>query len=67
MNRLIAATLLLALALLGGCAHTAQQSTKAELFPLMYEQKPRSIVVLPPINESTAADATTPMMLPASE
>ncbi len=59
MNRQIAAALLLALALLGGCAHMPQQSTKAELFPLMYEQKPRSIVVLPPINESTAADAPT--------
>ncbi|WP_027369185.1 GNA1162 family protein [Desulfocurvibacter africanus] len=46
----------IALAILGGCA---RQATKAELFPLMYEQKPRSIVILPPINESTAADAPT--------
>lgn len=54
MNKRLYALVLLLLAILGGCA---KQTTKAELFPLMYEQKPRSIVVLPPINESTAADA----------
>lgn len=31
--------------------------TKIEKFPLMYEEKPASILILPPINESTAADA----------
>jgi len=31
--------------------------TKGNKFPLMYEEKPLAIVVLPPINESTAADA----------
>jgi hypothetical protein len=31
--------------------------TKSEAFPKMYEEKPVSILVLPPINESTAAEA----------
>ena len=31
--------------------------TKYDAFPQMYEEKPVSILVLPPINESTAADA----------
>lgn len=49
--------LLLAFTLLtmSGCAK--QMGTKAELYPLMYENEVRSILVLPPINESTAADA----------
>ena len=34
-----------------------KQSTKVTEFPLMYEEKPASILILPPINESTAADA----------
>ncbi len=41
--------------LLSSCA--PQMKTKGELFPLMYEETPLSILVLPPINESTAADA----------
>lgn len=32
-------------------------STKVSEFPLMYEEKPASVLILPPINESTAADA----------
>jgi hypothetical protein len=31
--------------------------TKADAFPKMYEESPHSILVLPPINESTAAEA----------
>jgi hypothetical protein len=31
--------------------------TKYDAFPQMYEEKPVSVLVLPPINESTAADA----------
>ena len=38
-----------------GCAPT--MVTKAAKFPLMYEENPQSILVLPPINRSTAADA----------
>lgn len=37
-----------------GCA---KQVTKAERFPGMYEEQPCSILVLPPINLTTAADA----------
>jgi len=32
-------------------------TTKAEEFPKMYDQKPRSILILPPMNESTDAEA----------
>lgn len=40
----------------GGCAGH-QAVTKAEEFPGMYEEKPRSLFIMPPMNESTAADA----------
>ncbi len=33
------------------------KSTKLAEFPLMYEENPVSILILPPMNESTAADA----------
>ena len=32
-------------------------TTKLAEFPLMYEERPASILILPPMNESTAADA----------
>jgi hypothetical protein len=38
-----------------GCA--PKYTTKGEKFPLMYQEHPVSILVLPPINQSTAADA----------
>jgi len=40
---------------LNGCA--PKMTTKGEKFPLMYEEAPASILILPPMNESTAADA----------
>lgn len=40
--------------LTSACAPT---STKFKEFPLMYEEEPASIIILPPINESTAAEA----------
>ena len=50
-----AALMLLALVIvLGGCA---KQVAKQERFPGMYEEMPLSILILPPMNESTAADA----------
>lgn len=50
-----AALMLLALVIiLGGCA---KQVTKQESFPGMYEEMPASILILPPMNESTAAEA----------
>ena len=45
---------LFSLIILTGCAVI---TTKGEAFPEMYIEKPVSILVLPPINESTAADA----------
>jgi len=38
-----------------GCAPKA--ITKGEKYPLMYEETPLSILIMPPMNESTAADA----------
>jgi hypothetical protein len=46
----------LTLAFLCGCAGP-KMVTKGEKFPLMYEEAPRSILILPPMNESTAAEA----------
>ena len=42
--------------LISGCV-TPVMTTKLAKFPLMYEEKPVSILVLPPINTTTAADA----------
>ena len=46
---------ILAILLLSACA--PKMSTKLAEFPMMYEERPASILILPPINESTAADA----------
>lgn len=35
----------------------ATYMTKCKMFPKMYEERPLSILILPPINESTAAEA----------
>ena len=43
------------LALLSACA--PKTSTKIQEFPRIYEEQPVSILILPPINETTAADA----------
>jgi len=43
--------------LLNGCATGIRNYTKKDLFPKMYEEKPLTILILPPMNESTAADA----------
>lgn len=47
---------LLAISLLA-TACGPQMATKSQMFPLMYEEDPLSILVLPPMNETTAADA----------
>ena len=41
--------------LLSACG--PKMTTKSTEFPMMYEERPASILILPPINESTAADA----------
>jgi hypothetical protein len=40
-----------------GCAPKINTITKGEKFPKMYDQQPRSLLVLPPMNESTDAEA----------
>ena len=45
----------LALVYLTGCG--PKMVTKGEAFPGMYLENPRSLIVMPPMNESTAADA----------
>jgi hypothetical protein len=42
------------LAITTGCG---TRMTKEEAFPIMYEKPPLSVLLLPPINESTAAEA----------
>ncbi len=41
--------------MLSACA--ANTVAKKDAFPVMYQERPASILVLPPINETTAADA----------
>lgn len=49
-------SILLSIAIMvAGCAPKA--TTKGEEFPRMYEETPLTILILPPMNESTAADA----------
>ncbi len=49
------AVVLLAVLLTLGCSPETKK--KGEMFPDMYQEKPVVILVLPPINETTAADA----------
>ena len=44
---------LLATMLLASCASL----TKADVYPKIYEEKPLSVLVMPPINQSTNIDA----------
>ena len=56
-NRLfIYTTLLFTLILLNGCAGTTP-TTKGSEFSKMYEEQPRSLLILPPMNESSDAEA----------
>ncbi|RLJ16465.1 hypothetical protein DJ030_17100 [bacterium endosymbiont of Escarpia laminata] len=48
--------LLLLIFIISGCASTTY-ATKVEEFPKMYDELPRSILILPPMNESTDAEA----------
>lgn len=40
-----------------GCVPKQNLITKGEMFPKMYEQQPKSLLILPPMNESTDAEA----------
>lgn len=48
---------LLSASVLSGCVTPPKYVTKAEEFPGMYTEKPKSLLIMPPINLSTAADA----------
>lgn len=39
------------------CSCVAKTNTKGKEFPFMYEEHPLSVLILPPMNESTAAEA----------
>lgn len=54
-KKLILSILLSFAVIVVGCAPKA--TTKGEEFPFMYEETPLTILILPPMNESTAADA----------
>lgn len=56
MKAIILATLSIASLVLSGCA-TVNKTSKADLYPEMYREMPKSVLVLPAINQSTAADA----------
>jgi hypothetical protein len=53
-TRCFALCLAVAVCLLAGCV---KQVTKGEKYPLMYTETPKSLLVLPPMNESTSAEA----------
>ena len=56
IKRMLVSGILLAVAVIVvGCAPKA--TTKGVEFPLMYEETPLTILILPPMNESTAAEA----------
>ena len=46
-----------AVVIMAGCSATQPPVTKGSKFPGMYDEQPRSILVLPPMNESTDAEA----------
>jgi len=43
--------------ILSGCATAPKVVTKGEAYPKMYDERPRSLLILPPMNESTDAEA----------
>ena len=57
MIKLIKYVLIPALALVYFTGCGPKMVTKGEEFPGMYNEKPRSLLIMPPMNDSTAADA----------
>jgi len=57
MKQLIKYFLIPALAVVYFTGCGPKMITKGEEFPGMYNEKPRSLMIMPPMNESTAADA----------
>ncbi len=57
-NRLIALLIfIVSMLIFTGCASSSPKVKKVAEFPKMYEQQPRSILILPPMNQSTDAQA----------
>lgn len=58
-NRTLLKIALVAVAafVLSGCGASSVAVTKGSAFAKMYEEQPRSLLILPPMNESTAAEA----------
>lgn len=52
----IAGTMLIGF-IFSACVANSPEPTKGSLFPKMYDQQPRSLLILPPMNESTDAEA----------
>lgn len=48
---------LVAAAVMSGCASSSTTITKGEAFPKMYEEQPKSLLILPPMNDSADAEA----------
>ncbi len=57
MSKLKQIIALFAISTLLGCAPNVQYLTKRQAYPNMYEEKPVAVLVVPAINQSTAADA----------
>jgi hypothetical protein len=55
-GKIFASVIASAALFLGGCS-TPTKTTKSSKFPFMYEERPLTVFVLPPINNTTAADA----------
>ena len=55
-KRFLYTLILLLVVLLSGCA-TIPKTTKGSEFPKMYEEQPKSLLILPPMNESSDAEA----------
>ncbi len=62
--------LMIIVILIASCAPTKTTVTKKQAYPKMYDEKPLSILVMPPINRSTHAEAKewfmTTLMQPVS-
>ena len=58
MIKLKVLSVLLAVIFFSGCVTAPKNVTKKDAFPKMYDENPKSILILPAVNKSTAAEAT---------
>ena len=57
INKIKIVLITLIVVMVSGCVSPPKKLPKIEVFPEMYNEKPRSLLIMPPINLSTAADA----------